>query len=297
MLTNTSVPTAAPVRPLSADGQLYQLLLDHGVDLPKRRVVLYRHKDQKYPLIKYIGTPALALYQATQTFQEKVGTLVISFYGHREDHGLLLGAWEVTGVMPTRDALSKGLLEGAFETLVDEPSYFHTLVETDLLRESRLKLEVRIGPPAVVWRRVLTRTNSFPVQLLESCAVPFRGLENVCLVMSELRIALSDPIWQRELMAISAVYLITDERTGRQYVGSAYGSLGLLQRWGDYVRTGHGNNLDLVQVVKEAPGRENEFRFTLLEAIAASAGPAAVIARENHWKVALGSRTHGLNRN
>ena len=298
MLTKTGVSTIAPVPPLPVDGQqLYQLLLDRAVDPAKQRVVLYRHKDQKYPLVKHIGTPALALYQANQKNPEKVGTLVISFFGHREHYGLLLGAWQVTGVMPTSKALSMGLLNGTFEKLGDEPSYFHTLQEVDLLQDERLKLEVYIGPPAIVWRRVLKQSNSYPVRHLPDCPVPFPGLDNVSLVMSELRIALPNPVWQRELSAISAIYLITDEQSGRQYVGSAYGGLGLWQRWGDYARTGHGNNVELIHVLMEAPGRENEFRFTLLESLPASTEPAAVIARESHWKVALGSRTHGLNRN
>jgi hypothetical protein len=298
MQIQTGASTTAPVKPLLVDGQqLYQLLLDRGVSLPVQRVVLYRHKDQKYPLVKHIGTPALALYQANQKKAEKLGTLVVSFFGHRDDYGLLLGAWRVSGVMPTNEALSKGLLSGTFEKLGDEPSYFHTLEEVDLLQDERLKLEVFIGPPAIVWRRVLKPENSYPLRLLPDCPVPFPGLDSVSLVMSELRIVLRDPVWQRELSAISAIYLITDEQSGRQYVGSAYGGLGLWQRWGDYVRTGHGNNVELIQVMNEAAGRENEFRFSLLETLPASTEPAAVIARETHWKVALGSRTHGLNRN
>lgn len=298
MQINTGVCASALVPPLPFDGQqLHQLLLDRGVCLQSQRVVLYRHKDQKYPLVKHIGTPALALYQANQKRPEELGTLVISFFGHRDHYGLLLGVWRVNGVMPMGEALSNGLLTGTFEKLGDESGYFHTLEGVDLLQEERLKLEVFFGPPAIVWRRVLKPNDSYPLRLLPDCPVPYPGLENVSLVMSELRIVLPDPVWQRELSAISAIYLITDEHSGRQYVGSAYGGLGLWQRWGDYVRTGHGDNVELIQVMKAAPGRENEFRFTLLEALPASSHPTSVIAREGHWKVALGSRTHGLNRN
>lgn len=297
MLHQTGDSPAAPVPLPVDDHQLYQLLLSRGVDLPRQRVVLYRHKDQKYPLVKYIGTPALALYQANQKKAEQLGTLVISFFGHRDNYGVLLGVWQVTGVMPTSEAVSKGLLNGTFEKLGNEPSYFHTLKEVELLQAERLKLEVNFGPPVIVWRRVLSPEKSYTVRLLPDCPVPFPGLSNVSLVMSELRIALLDPTWQRELSTISAIYLLTDELTGRQYVGSAYGGRGLWQRWHDYVDTGHGDNVELIQVVKEAPGRENDFRLTLLEALPAETEPAVVIARESHWKIALGSRTHGLNRN
>lgn len=298
MRTPAIPPTTVPVPPSPVDGQqLYQLLLDRGVDPARQCVVLYRHKDQKYPLVKHIGTPALALYQATQNRPEKLGTLVVSFFGHRDNYGLLLGVWRVTAVMPTQEAQREGLLSGTFEKLGDEASYFHTLEEFDILQSERLKLEVYFGPPAIVWRRVLKQQNSYTVQTLQDCPVPFPGLNNISLLMSELRIAHPDPVWQRELSSISAIYLITDEQSGRQYVGSAYGGLGLWQRWGDYVHTGHGYNVELIQLLKDAPGREKEFRFTLLEPLDASINPSVVIARENHWKVALGTRTHGLNRN
>ena len=293
-----SANAAQENQPPPVDGQqLCQLLIDRGVDLAKQRVVLYRHRDQKYPLVKHIGTPALALYQATQSRPEELGTLLVGFFGHQEDYGLLLGVWKVTGIMLTSEALDKHLLDGTFEKIEDEPSYFHTLEEVDLLQDQRLKLEVYFGPPAIVWRRILKLQSDYPVRVLRDCPVPFQGLNNVSLLMSELRIALPDPVWQRELSAISAIYLITDEKSGRQYVGSAYGSLGLWQRWCEYVGTGHGNNVELIQVLKNAPDRANEFRFTLLETLPASTEPTTVIGRESHWKIALGSRTHGLNRN
>ena len=39
-----------------------------------------------------------------------------------------------------------------------------------------------------------------------------------------------------------AVYLIVDTKTGKKYVGSAYGDNMLLGRWRNYIANGHGGN-------------------------------------------------------
>lgn len=128
-------------------------------------------------------------------------------------------------------------------------------------------------------------------------AVPFQGLIGVSLVMAQLRIVLREAAWQQGLAGVFGIYLITDERTGQHYVGSASGAQGLLQRWSDYAATGHGGNKLLAQMLTATPGRELDLRFTLLEVLPPETPRQKVIERESHWKVALGSRTFGLNLN
>ena len=128
-------------------------------------------------------------------------------------------------------------------------------------------------------------------------AVPFQGLTGVSLVMAELRIALRDAAWQQGLSGVFGIYLITDERGGQHYAGSASGAQGLLQRWSNYATTGHGGNKLLAQMLASTPGRELDLRFTLLEVLPADSSRQEVIRRESYWKVALGSRTFGLNLN
>lgn len=45
------------------------------------------------------------------------------------------------------------------------------------------------------------------------------------------------------------VYVIHDQRTGEPYVGSAYGDTGIWARLSEYVRTMHGGNLALRELV------------------------------------------------
>lgn len=310
---------------------LLDLFKTVGVDLAAQQITLMRHKDKRYPLVKYIGTRALNLYQAMQPREMPVGSLLVAFYGNRPGHALLLGVWRVEGVLSPREAIRRGLLEGSFEPLDEDWSgYYHDLRELELFADLRLKLEIEWTGKEVAWRRVLRppkkkqgrRTikspneqiadeaepgnySQLPMRMgrqygitahLES-AVPFQGLTGVSLVMAELRIALRDAAWQQGLAGVFGIYLITDERGGQHYVGSASGAQGLLQRWSNYATTGHGGNKLLVQMLATTPGRELDLRFTLLEVLPANTSRREVIRRESYWKVALGSRTFGLNLN
>lgn len=289
---------------MQLDQNFLDLLVAQGIDPGAQQITLMRHADKRYPLAKYIGTRALNLYQAVQPKSMPEGSLVASFFGHRPGHGLLLGIWRVRAVMPAREAVRQGLTAGSFEPLHEDwIGYFHDLHETSFLAEHRLKLEITWVGKEVAWRRVLRPAETaaskvlYPVSIRQECAIPFGGLAGASLVMSELRIALQDATWQRGLLGISAIYLITDERSGAHYIGSASGRQGLLSRWGNYAASGHGGNTRLIQLLADQPGRELDFRFTVLEVLPADMPKREVIHRESYWKVALGSRVFGLNLN
>lgn len=278
--------------------QLYGLLVERGIDPNAQPVTLMRHKTGKYPLQKYLGTRALTLYQAMQIRPHKKGGLIIGFYGHQPGQGVLLGLWRITDVMPGQEAFDRGLLKESLEPFEERTSgFYHELEELDQLADLRMKLEITWTGKEVGWRRVLQEANNYPIRLREEPAVPFTTVSDTSLVIAELRLAMTEVTWQQGLGSIAGVYLITDEKSGRQYVGSAYGLNGIWQRWCAYAATGHGGNLELIELLKNHPGRENEFRFTLLEALSTTMPRREVIARENYWKVALGNRRFGLNRN
>lgn len=282
---------------------LLDLLCDRGIDPAAQQITLMRHKDRKYPLVKYIGTRALNLYQAMQQRAMPVGSLLVSCYGHRPGHGLLLGLWRVNNILPACEAIRNGLTDGSFEPLdVNWPGHFHDLEELDILEDLRLKLEIVWTGPERTWRRILRRPKvgqpaRYPARKRSEPAVPFDSLSGASLVMSELRLAMQDPVWQQNLAGAAGIYLITDERGGQHYVGSASGVGGLRSRWNNYASNGHGGNKLLIKLLDGAPGRDLDFRFTLLEAIPADTPRSDVIKRESYWKVALGSRTFGLNLN
>jgi hypothetical protein len=94
------------------------------------------------------------------------------------------------------------------------------------------------------------------------------------------------------------VYLITDRASGKHYVGSAYGTGGIWERWACYALTGHGNNVELEAVLQsKGPEYAQNFQFAILEICDINSSPEQVVERESHWKTVLKSREFGLNKN
>jgi hypothetical protein len=107
-----------------------------------------------------------------------------------------------------------------------------------------------------------------------------------------------NPSWRAALANVAGVYVIVDRKTGMQYVGSAYGGIGLWQRWTTYAKTGHGRNKELRNLLKNnRDAYATNFQFSLIEVCDINASPDFIIARECHWKDVLMTREFGLNSN
>lgn len=98
--------------------------------------------------------------------------------------------------------------------------------------------------------------------------------------------------WWDRLSQWRGIYFIRHAPTGRGYVGSAYGTENIAQRWRAYAATGHGDN-------RELRGLDpTDFTFSILELVSPTADPLAVIRLEQSWKVRLSTRMpDGLNAN
>ncbi len=106
------------------------------------------------------------------------------------------------------------------------------------------------------------------------------------------------PSWRSALANIAGVYVISDTETGLQYVGSAYGGVGLWQRWSAYAKSGHGGNKELRDLLRDkGVDYANNFQFSLVEVCDINADSDYIISRESHWKDVLMSREFGLNDN
>lgn len=130
----------------------------------------------------------------------------------------------------------------------------------------------------------------------------FPGYEDIDISFGELEdlVQNSRPDWKAALEHVKGVYLITDTRTGKRYIGSAYSDEGIWSRWVSYVSSGHGGNAELRQLVKDqgVSYPRTNFRFVLLEYHAPRTSEEKVIERETFWKNALLTRgEYGLNRN
>ena len=128
----------------------------------------------------------------------------------------------------------------------------------------------------------------------------FPGFRSVDISFDELRIVVGLGLntWRSTLSNVAGVYLISDNTSGRLYVGSASGAGGIWQRWSEYAANGHGDNVELRALIDgDGLRRAQLFRFSILEIAAIHTGETEVRARETHWKRVLLSRGNGLNRN
>lgn len=128
----------------------------------------------------------------------------------------------------------------------------------------------------------------------------FPGFNGVRLSFEMLAsiIRQDNPSWRAALANVAGVYLIIDMETGYQYVGSAYGGVGLWQRWTSYAKCGHGGNKELRALLKtKGEAYANNFQFALVEVCDINASPDYIISRECHWKDVLMTREFGLNWN
>lgn len=131
---------------------------------------------------------------------------------------------------------------------------------------------------------------------------PFPGYDDIDLSFEELESLVRNnrPDWRAALESVKGIYLITDIKTSRHYVGSAYGDQGVWSRWCSYIASGHGGNVELKTLVSDPSLAycRSHFRFALLEHRSARTPDEAVLAREAFWKRLLLTRgDQGLNRN
>ena len=130
----------------------------------------------------------------------------------------------------------------------------------------------------------------------------FPGYDDIHLSFEELEtLVRNDRLdWKSALESIKGIYLITDTKTGRRYVGKADGEQGVWSRWRSYVESGHGGNVELRALVSD-PTLDYcraHFRFALLEQRSSRTPDEIINARESFWKEVLLTRgEHGLNRN
>lgn len=184
----------------------------------------------------------------------------------------------------------------AFET----PGDYYELEYADILKEFENRLIIKWGDATRVWHQKGT-TGKEIVAIQTSHNEEFVGYENVVLPYEKLKEVVENDVdyklWYTALSNVKAVYLILDVKNGQQYVGSAYGNRGLLERWECYVDTFHGNNKLMREVICDHPDRYQFFQFSILQIFSMSTPDDIIINAENLWKRKLGTKEYGMNAN
>ena len=167
--------------------------------------------------------------------------------------------------------------------------------ETEHMAELRKRLVLGGRSPRTWWMRGTTAAG-YPVEgIADAEPIPFPGFDRLVLSYPQLQAVMREPryaSWRTALSSVMGVYLITDTRDGRHYVGKADGLENIRQRWGAYAANGHGGNVELRGL------DPSTFRYSLLRVFDPSTPTADINIAESHYKLALDSRApHGLNGN
>lgn len=168
------------------------------------------------------------------------------------------------------------------------------LEHSDLLSDLRMRLVIGWRAPRR-WCVKASTAAAYPVmEIADAEPVRFPGFDALTLGYPQLQAVVREhryAAWRTALSSVIGIYLITDTRDGRHYVGKADGADNLLQRWASYAASGHGGNAELRNLDAAS------FRFSVLRVFDPATPTWEVDAAESHFKHALDSRRHGLNRN
>lgn len=275
---------------------IQELLYNRGLD-KTAAVKLVRHKDRRFDLYSIYRNDREKFleYQSTQK-NDIFGNCqyIVSFVG---EDGLLarfVGIYEIKGC-----AVGKGTINlygqdalYNFKYEMEEVCGYDDLKERVIIRWSN----------AISWHQWIKNE----MEVVEICPglnyKRFTDYSELILSFKELReIVLNEyKEWKIVLSAVKGVYLITDTRTGKLYVGSAYGDDGIWGRWRDYVSTnGHGGNKSLVELTDSGKSdyASKYFQFSILMLLPKTVTADEAIVKEQLFKRKLGTNAFGLNNN
>lgn len=186
------------------------------------------------------------------------------------------------------------VVENRGETSNDGQRRTFDLAVSEHMADLRNRLVIGWRSPRA-WRINASTAADYPVvEIADAKPVPFPGFDQIVLNYEQIQAVMRDhryASWRTALTSVVGIYLITDTRDGRQYVGKADGVENIRQRWSAYAGNGHGGNVELRNV------NPTSFRFSLLRVFDPATPTHQIDAAENHFKHALDTRKHGLNRN
>lgn len=215
---------------------------------------------------------------------------VVSLIHLRGDKWLFVGVWQVQGV-----TAKKNPTKSWFEYSTREVPGLEHLSGRVIVEFSRS------------FRASYLQGSRFADSLLVSQVLEermsmadFPGYSSVIITFAQLRHIVGRDLaaWHSALRSVAGVYLITDLKHGKHYVGSACGTGGIWDRWSVYASNCHGGNRELRALLAGlGAAHAHNFQFSILEICDPMQTEDQVRSRENHWKTVLRTREFGYNAN
>ncbi|MFM7053139.1 MAG: GIY-YIG nuclease family protein [Bacteroidota bacterium] len=274
---------------------IQELLFNRGLD-QKCNVKLVRHQDKRYPdlydwyrfdKVKFLN------YQSLQSRPVFDGVdFIVSFIG--EGGGNLsrfVGVFKVKNLKHFSKPKSvQGFPSVSFKYELEEMNGFDDLKE---------RVIVKWGNP-ISWHQWI-KNEMEVVEIHPGLHYKkFNDYFDFILSFTELKEIVNKQYsdWKKMLSITKGVYLISDSKSGKLYVGSAYGDEGIWGRWANYIKTnGHGNNKALKSLISKNIDYAENFKFSILMLLPRTITADEAIKKEMLFKNKLGTNSHGLNNN
>lgn len=243
----------------------------------------------------------MELYQSIQSPDcFKNCDTIITFLGTEGTNGVFKGCYKVGGY----SEFDYNILPNDFvwEYHPESNNVVYELTKLDLLSDLEDRLVIDWGKGTLSWRQNATNEKKILEIRPAVSEIAFTGYDKVLLSYETLRKIVYNKAsfkeWEDKLSAVAGVYLITDTKTGRHYIGSASGEEGgIWKRWSEYARTGHGGNKRLVELAEADPNYCYNFQYSILEVFPIKRDKHEVLVCEQLYKKKLCSIQFGLNDN
>jgi len=264
---------------------IQELLYNRGLDR-NARIKLVRHKDNRQDLYNLFRTDkqAFLAYQNSQSKDVFNGVdFIVSFIGENGLLSRLIGVFKLT----SRQKIADDHFQYQSEEVKEQ---FDDLINRVIIRWEN----------AISWHQWI-KNEMEVIEIHPGLHYKqFTDYSDFILNFDELKEIVINQYsdWKKMLTATKGIYLISDTKTGKLYVGSAYGEEGIWGRWSKYVLTnGHCGNKTLEQLIVDDPTHGNNFQFSILMLLPRTITPDEAKKKERLFKNKLGTNSFGLNNN
>ena len=275
------------------------LLENKGINLEKTKLI--RHNLSNPIVAENTARGYLNFYQSIQLPNRfKNCDFVISFLGTEGTNGIFKGCYRIVGTCPYDcSTLPDGFVPDAD---MDDGCVRFEMEPMDVLSELIDRLEIDWGKSTRGWCQNGTTEKEIVSIKPPVSEISFTSYDKIILPFRTLQTIVDNHAmykeWENRLSAVAGVYLITDTKTGKLYVGSASGEQGgIWGRWSEYAKTKHGGNKRLVELITADADYCNNFQFSILEVFPIKRDRREVLEYEQLYKRKLLSIEYGLNDN
>ena len=267
-------------------------LREAGIDPGIVRLVRHRdtRKKAKISLYELWRTQRRKFYfyqrlQRHKKFDE--GDMLASFVVTPQGDTLFVGMYSVRSIA-IAPAGTECPVIGKLDEAIDYLLY--DIRRSGLLSAYIGLLSIDWGEGHRVWVQRASSQNKQVLEVRKKFSEPeFPGFTELCV--NSIKLEMIPESWKAVLRKTRGVYLLVNNETGKQYVGSADGAEGLWGRWKGYENYGHGGNVELKRFKK----KDRDWQITVLEVVSTTASSEDLIRIENEWKQKLKTIKFGLN--